>query len=28
MSTINITEAAQTYLSELLKSQDTPGIGI
>lgn len=28
MSTINITEAAQTYLSELLKSQDIPGIGI
>jgi len=28
MSTINITEAAQTYLSELLAGQDTPGIGI
>lgn len=28
MSTINITESAQTYLSDLLKGQDTPGIGI
>lgn len=28
MSTINITEAAQTYLSELLAGQDVPGIGI
>lgn len=28
MSTINITEAAQEYLSELLAGQDTPGIGI
>lgn len=28
MSTINITEAAQAYLSDLLKGQDTPGIGI
>lgn len=28
MSTINITEAAQAYLSELLAGQDTPGIGI
>ncbi len=28
MSTINITESAQAYLSDLLKSQDTPGIGI
>ena len=28
MSTINITEAAQTYLKELLDGQDTPGIGI
>ena len=28
MSSIKITEAAQNYLSELLKSQDTPGIGI
>ena len=28
MSTINITEAAQAYLGELLAGQDTPGIGI
>ena len=28
MSTINITEAAQTYLSELLAGQNVPGIGI
>lgn len=28
MSTINITEAAQAYLGDLLKGQDTPGIGI
>ncbi len=28
MSTINITEAAQAYLGELLASQDTPCIGI
>lgn len=28
MSSIKITEAAQNYLSELLKSQDTLGIGI
>ncbi|NLO53388.1 MAG: Fe-S biogenesis protein NfuA [Gammaproteobacteria bacterium] len=28
MSTINITEAAQAYLSDLLKGLDTPGIGI
>ncbi len=28
MSTINITEAAQAYLGELLKNQNTPGIGI
>lgn len=28
MSTINITEAAQVYLGDLLKGQDTPGIGI
>lgn len=28
MSTINITEAAQVYLGELLKNQNTPGIGI
>lgn len=28
MSTINITEAAQAYLSDLLKGQDVPGIGI
>lgn len=28
MSTINITEAAQAYLSELLAGQDVPGIGI
>ena len=28
MSTINITEAAQSYLGDLLKGQNTPGIGI